>query len=103
MQTVVIQFFQPSPQQAAAKVARQAAPQPDQPAVPAAAAQSEAEVTQAVRVILQLQAHHKVTTVAQMQVIPPTMAAAAAAARMRWDKQVPRPKAETAAMVLAIV
>jgi hypothetical protein len=41
MQTVVIQFFQPSPQLVVVKAARQAAPQPDQQAAPVVVAQLE--------------------------------------------------------------
>jgi hypothetical protein len=97
MQTVAIQFFQQSPQQAAAKAVLRRAPQPVQPAALGVVAQFEAEVTQAVTVIRQPQSHHKVITVVQMQATWPIMVVAVVVALPQLDKQVRHPKAATAA------
>jgi hypothetical protein len=95
MQTVVIQFFQPSPQQAAVEAVQQPVHPPVQPAAPGVVAQFEAEVMQAVTVIRQPQSHHKVITAAQMQATWPISVAAAVAVLPQLDKQVQHPKVVT--------
>jgi hypothetical protein len=95
MQTVAIQFFQPSPQQAAVEAVQQPVHPPVQPAVLGVVARFEAEVMQAVTVIRQPQSHHKVITAAQMQATWPISVAVVVVALPQLDKQVRHPKVVT--------